>query len=177
MKIWLFSFIFISVVGSPKFNCSKGSIRLYFVGWLCMRQARTLALLSALWASSYCLRAWGKLDTQYLPERVYIAGEAKALGEIAKFCICPPAGDKWRSLSIAFLLPEAGRPCNQTWRPYSKTIVPDDRLLWKQSVSLRMLANKTKWKTGSLHNFCSSSHNFVDDSWALIQISKTTLWT
>lgn len=41
-----------------------------------------------------------------------------------------------------------------------------------------MLANNTKRKKpGSLHNFYSMSHNFVDDSSALIQISKTTFWT
>lgn len=121
-------------------------------------------------------RLW-KLHSQYLPEWVYTAGETKALGEIAKSYICTPAGNKWRSLSISFLLSEACRPCNQTRRPYSKTIVSDDSLLRKESVSLRMLANKTKWKTGSLHNFYLMSHNFGDDSWALIQISKTTLWT
>lgn len=168
--------IFISVVGSLAFTYSKWSIRLYFVGWLCRRPTHTPALISA-WCASSCLGAWGKLDLQNLPEWVYVAEKTKASGEIAKSYICTPAGNKWRSLSIAFLPSEAGRPCNQTRRPYSKTIAADDSLLWKESVSLRMLANKTKWKTGSLHNFYSSSHNFVDDSRALIQISKTTLRT
>lgn len=169
-------FIFISVVGSLEFIYSKWSIRLYFVGWLCMRPTHTPALIST-WCASSCLGAWGKLDPQNLPEWVYVAEETKASGEIAKSYICTPAGNKWRSLSIAFLPSEARRPCNQTRRPYSKTIAADDSLLCKESVSLRMLANKTKWKTGSVHNFYSSSHNFVDDSRALIQISKTTLRT
>lgn len=169
---------FISVVGSLEFTYSKWSIRLYFVGWFCglIRPTHYPALIST-WCASSCLRSWGKLDPQNLPEWVYVAEETKASGEIAKSYICTPAGNKWRSLSIAFLPSEAGRPCNQTRRPYSKTIAADDSLLWKESVSLRMLANKTKWKTGSLHNFYSSSHNFVDDSRALIQISKTTLRT
>lgn len=93
---------------------------------------------------------------------------------MVKSCICTPAGNKWGSLSIACLRTEACRPCNQTPRPYSKTIGSDDSLLWKESVSVRMLANNTKWKTGSLHNFYSMSHNFGDDSSALTQIGKNT---
>jgi hypothetical protein len=44
----IYLFIYISVVGSLKFKSSWGSIRLYFVDGLCMRQAHTLALISAL---------------------------------------------------------------------------------------------------------------------------------
>lgn len=48
MRIWPFLYYFISVVGSPEFSVRKGSTRLCFVSGLCMRQAHTLALISAL---------------------------------------------------------------------------------------------------------------------------------
>lgn len=43
-----FFYYFISVVGSPEFSSGKGSTRLCLVSGLCMRQAHTLALISAL---------------------------------------------------------------------------------------------------------------------------------
>ena len=51
-------FIFISVVGSLEFIYSKWSIRLYFVGWLCMRPTHTPALISTWCASEEPGESW-----------------------------------------------------------------------------------------------------------------------